>query len=615
MAEPKREQQTIVRVGGRGGPMTGRANVQKPHDMKKTLIRLFKYIGKSRIVLISLLVLMLVITIIEIAGPKFQQLAIDSISYVDNKLTVDFDTMKKNLFIMLVIFLVDAALTYVQGLLSAKLSQTTVHDMRGDIFAKISKLPIRYTDTHRHGDIMSRLANDTENISNAISQSITTLFSAVLTLVGALIMMLYYSPLLTVIAVITVPITIFVSTKLASFMRKYFKQQQQLLGELNGNVEETVTGYRTVVAYGKEDDSLNRFSETADKLRDCSIRARVWGSIMGPIMNFLGNLQYVLIAAIGGFMVISGADMTVGGIQAMLQYSKKFSHPINMIANQYSAILTALAGAERIFEILDSDDEIDEGTNPITPEEIRGDIEFTDMRFGYEPNEPVLKGMNLSVKAGQKIAIVGATGSGKTTVANLLTRFYELDGGTITIDGIDIRDIPKSTLRHTIAVVLQDAALFSGTIDANIRYGRPDADFESVKNAAHAAMADTFIERLPDKYNAVLAESGANLSQGQRQLLAIARAFLAKPRILILDEATSSVDTRTETRIQVALENLMRGNTSLIIAHRLSTIRNADMIVVVSGGVIVESGSHEELLAKRGEYYSLYSRQFAGNAT
>ncbi len=616
MAEQKSGQQVIVRVGGRGGgPMGDRVNVQKPHDMKKTLIRLFHYIGRSRGLLVSLLVLMLVITVIDVAGPYLQQKAIDTITYENGSLTVDFASMRMYLAIMLVIFLISALLTYIQGLMSAKLSQTTVYAMRSDLFVKIVKLPIQYTDTHRHGDIMSRMTNDVENISNAISQSITTLFSAVLTLAGALCMMLWYSPLLTLVAVVTIPVTIFVSTKLAGFMRKYFKEQQSLLGQLNGNVEEMVTGYRTVVAYSKERDALEQFSETAGNLKTCSIKARVWGSVMGPIMNFLGNLQYVLIAAVGGFMVLSGGYMSVGSIQAMLQYSKKFSHPINMIANQYSAILTALAGAERIFEVLDNPDEIDDGTDPVSVDQIRGDIEFSQLRFGYVPGEPVLKGLNLSVRAGQKIAIVGATGSGKTTVANLLTRFYEPDGGTITVDGTDIRRIPKSTLRHAIAIVLQDTMLFNDTIGANIRYGRSDADDESVRAAAHTAMADTFIERLPERYDTMLAEAGTNLSQGQRQLLSISRAVLANPKILILDEATSSVDTRTEMQIQEAMGNLMRGSTSLIIAHRLSTIRDADRIVVIRDGVIVESGSHEELLSKRGEYYNLYSRQFAGNAT
>ncbi len=333
-------------------------------------------------------------------------------------------------------------------------------------------------------------------------------------------------------------------------------------------------------------------------------------------MNFLGNLQYVLLASVGGYLILrGGTNLTIGSIQAMLQYSKKFSHPINMIANQYSAILTALAGAERIFEIMDSEPEVDEGTLAIKPEDIRGEISFRNVQFGYVPGEPVLKQFDLEIGAGNKIALVGATGSGKTTVVNLLTRFYELNGGEIRIDGVNITDLPKDTLRQSIGIVLQDAVLFRDTIAGNMRYGNPDATQDQLEEAAHTAMADGFIRRLPQQYETMLTESGSNLSQGQRQLLTIARAVLADPKILILDEATSSVDTRTEMQIQQAMNNLMKGRTSLVIAHRLSTIRDADCIVVLGNGTVVEAGSHEELLAKRGEYYKLYSKQFAGAAT
>ena len=602
--------------GGRpGGPMGARLNREKPKNTKKTLIRLIRYIGKNGAILVALMGIMIVVTLVEILNPFFQQKAIDAISVVDGRLTVDLNEMMVFLAAIGITFVFSAGLTYFQGILAAKLSQSTIFSMRNDLFSKISRLSIRYTDSHRHGDIMSRMTNDVENVSNAVSQSITTLFSAVLTLIGALVMMLYYSPLLTAVAVTIVPMTLLVSSTLAKFMRKYFVRQQTILGRLNSNVEESVTGYKTVVAYGKEEDAVASFAENAEELRTTAIKARVWGSIMGPIMNFLGNFHYVLLAALGGYMVLSGKGrVTVGSIQAMLLYSKKFSQPINMIANQYSTILTALAGAERIFEIMDAADEIDEGKNEVTVSDIRGDITFEDLQFGYVPGEPVLKGFALDVKAGQKIAIVGATGSGKTTVVNLLTRFYELDGGRITIDGIDITEIPKETLRRAIAIVLQDTVLFSDTIASNIRYGRESATDGDIRAAAKTAMADRFIERLPEGYETVLAESGSNLSEGQRQLLAISRAVLADPKILILDEATSSVDTRTELRLQQAMNNLMEGRTSLIIAHRLSTIRDADKIVVVSDGRIVEAGSHEELLSLGGQYAKLYSSQFAGVA-
>ena len=374
-----------------------------------------------------------------------------------------------------------------------------------------------------------------------------------------------------------------------------------------------------MVAYGKEKKAIDEFTVTSGELKKSSILARVWGSIMGPCMNFLGNLQYVLIAAFGGFFILHPSalvpNLRLGNVHSMLQYSKKFTRPINEIANQYASILTALAGAERIFEIMDSVDEIDEGVDEVRVSEMEGNIRFEGIHFAYEEDEPVLKGLDLWIKKGQKLAIVGATGSGKTTIVNLLTRFYEIDGGLITIDGKDITEIPKETLRHSIAIVLQDTVLFSDTIRANIKYGRLDATDEEMRAAAKFARADEFIERLPDGYDTVLAEAGSNLSQGQRQLLSIARAVLADPKILILDEATSSVDTRTEMDIQQAMVALMENRTSLIIAHRLSTIRDADKIVVIKDGRVAEAGNHEELLAAGGEYAKLYQNQFAGIAT
>ena len=606
--------------GGRGGgPMGARVNREKPKHAKETLGKLLKYIGKSKALILLLISIMLVVTVADLAGPALQGAAIDTIRLTDQGLTVDLVAMVRYLGLMGILFVISSSLSLAQGILAAKLSQNTVYTLRNDLFRKISKLPIRYTDTHRHGDIMSRMTNDVENVSNAISQSIASLISSVLTLVGAFSMMLYLGWVMALIACVTIPITITLSSTLAKFMRKYFVHRQKLLGQLNGQVEEMVTSYKTVVAYGKERRAVEDFRACSEEYKTCSIRARVWGSIMGPCMNFLGNLQYVLIAAFGGFFVLHPVSfmrrLSIGNIQSMLQYSKKFTRPVNEIANQYASILTALAGAERIFEIMDSADEIDEGCSEVRVSEIEGRIRFEAIHFGYEEKEPVLKGLDLSVEAGKKIAIVGATGSGKTTVVNLLTRFYELDEGRITIDDIDITDLPKDTLRRSIAIVLQDTVLFSDTIRNNIKYGRPDATDEEMKKAAALARADVFIERLPDGYDTVLAPAGSNLSQGQRQLLSIARAVLADPKILILDEATSSVDTRTEMHIQQAMVALMQNRTSLIIAHRLSTIRDADMIVVIKNGQICESGNHEELLAAEGEYYTLYQNQFAGIST
>lgn len=607
--------------GRAGGPMNSRATVEKPKNARRTLGRLLKYIGKSKALIILLVLIMVIVTVTDLAGPAFQGLAIDTIKTdaETGVISVDFEAMVGYLWVMGIMFAVSSIMSLLQGLIAARLSQNTVFMLRNELFKKISRLPIKYTDTHKHGDIMSRMTNDVENVSNAISQSIASLISSVLTLVGAFAMMIYYGWAMALIACLTIPITITVSTKLATFMRKYFIRQQKLLGGINGQVEEMVTSYKTVVAYGKEEQAVNDFTKTSAELRKCSVSAKVWGSIMGPCMNFLGNLQYVLIAAFGGFFVLFPQPfmkgLTIGNIQSMLQYSKKFTRPVNEIANQYASILTALAGAERIFEIMDSADEIDEGTTDIEISEIQGNIRFDNIDFSYEEGEPVLKGLDLWVKPGQKIAIVGATGSGKTTIVNLLTRFYEVDGGQITIDGRNITEIPKEKLRRSIAIVLQDTVLFSDTIRNNIKYGRADATDEEMRAAAEFAKADKFIERLPDGYDTVLSEGGSNLSQGQRQLLSIARAVLADPKILILDEATSSVDTRTEMHIQQAMVALMKNRTSLIIAHRLSTIRDADKIVVIKGGRVAEAGNHEELLAAGGEYYKLYSNQFAGIST
>ena len=599
----------------RGGPMGARMNVQKPKNAKKTIFRLLKYMGRRKIFLITLLVIMVFVTAFEVVAPAMQGLAIDTLELGEGGIGVDFDALISLLLIMTVIFAVNGMLTLFQKRVAARLSQSTVCALRNDLFKKISSLPIKYIDTHRHGDIMSRMTNDCETVANAISEAVSALMSSILTFVGVLVIMICYSWLMTLVACITIPLTILVSTQLSKHMRKYFVRQQTLLGKMNGQVEEMVVGYKTVVAYGKENDAVSDFEQTSGELCKCAVSAKVWGSIMGPCMNFLGNLQYVLIAIFGGWLAITGGGMTIGGIIALLNYSKKFTRPLNEIANQYSIILTAIAGAERIFEVMDSDDETDLGTNEFDTESVRGAIEFENVDFSYIPEKTVLKNFNLSVKPGQNVAIVGATGSGKTTVVNLLTRFYELDGGRITIDGIDITEIPKKDLRKMIAIVLQDTVLFSDTIRSNIKYGRLDADDEEMKKAAKAAKADMFIDRLPDGYETVLAESGRNLSQGQRQLISIARAVLADPKILILDEATSSVDTRTEMHIQQAMAALMKNRTSLIIAHRLSTIIDADIIVVIKDGHVAEAGDHGELLALGGEYSKLYKNQFAGIAT
>lgn len=602
--------------GGPGGPpgRHSRINGEKPNNGKKTLAKLLRYIGRSKYIFFALMAVMLIITGLNLAAPSIQQRAIDFITITEKRLNVDLGGLGRSLVLLGVVYAASSVFTYLQGILSAKLSQYTVKTMRRDLFDNLVHLPIKYFDTHRHGDLMSRMTNDVENISTTISQSIGSLISGVLTVLGSFAIMMVYSPLLTLISLSTIFLTIIVSSVMTKFMRKYFMQQQILLGRINGHVEEMVTGYRTVVAYSKEQDAIDEFSSMNDELRRCGIRAQICGGVMGPLMNCISNFGFVLIAAFGGWFTMRGM-ITVGTIQAFILYSKQFSRPINEIANQYANIQTAIAGAERIFDVMEAEHETDNGASDFTAENVKGDICFKDVVFGYEEGKTVLKGLDLDVKRGQKIAIVGATGSGKTTVVNLLTRFYDIDSGSITVDGVPITDIRMAELRRSIAIVLQDTVLFSGSIEDNIRYGKENASPEEVKAAAAHANADEFIERLPEGYAAQLSEGGSNLSQGQRQLLAIARAVLADPPILILDEATSSVDTRTEMHIQSAMVALMKNRTSLIIAHRLSTIRDADKIVVIDGGRVAEMGSHDELIALGGCYYKLYQTQFAGNKT
>lgn len=591
--------------GGPGGPHGNMMSREKPKNIAGTAKRLISYVGKSKVLLFALLLVMIAVTLFGLAAPALQGEAINRITQSDGTGLI------RTLIMLLSVYLLNSLMTFFQSIFAAKLSQTTVRNMRADLFSRIEHLPIKYIDTHQHGDIMSRMTNDVENVSNTISQSIASLISSVLTIVGTLIIMLCYSPLLTLVSVITVPLSVLASGKMAKYMRKYFVKKQTLLGELNGQVEEMVTGYKTVMAFGKEKKAVKNFKVTSMDLKKYGIKAEIFGGVMGPLMNVIGNFGYLLIAVCGGFLAFNGAIM-VGTIQTFLIYSKQFNRPISEVANQYAQILTAMAGAERVFQIMDSELEVDEGKIQLEPENIKGNISFKDIDFSYIEGQQVLKKFSVEVAAGQKIAIVGATGSGKTTVVNLLTRFYDVSGGEILIDGTNINDITKKSLRRNIAIVLQDTVLFSDTIAANIRYGRLDSDMEDIKRAARVANADSFIERLPEGYDTMLSESGSNLSGGQRQLLAIARAVLADPRILILDEATSSVDTRTEMHIQQAMIALMKNRTSLIIAHRLSTIRDADKIIVVDDGKIVESGSHEELLEKRGCYHRLYQNQFAG---
>ena len=614
----------VMRPGG--GPRRGMNMIaEKPKNMKKTLSRLLKYIVTNKFMIIMLVASVIISALLNLAGPSIQGEALKFLTpstdeggkliiLEDGTVKVDFAGMARLLVLLGAVYLLSSLFTYIQGRISAKLSQKTVYRMRGDLFRKIEKLPIKYIDNHPHGDIMSRMTNDIENISNTVSNSVTSLISGIITIIGAFSLMLYHSWQMTLVALVTIPLTVLVTTKLTKYVRRYFMRQQQLLGAINSQVEESVTGYKTVVAFGHENEIKDEFNRTGDELRTAGIKAEIFGGVMGPLMNIIGNVGFLLIVICGALFTMKGL-IGITTIYVFIQYSKQFTRPINEVANQYTSILNAITGAERVFEITDQNDETDEGKKVLLPADIKGNISFRNICFSYVQSEPVLKNFNLEISSGQKIAIVGKTGSGKTTIINLLTRFYETDSGKILLDGTDIREITKASLRKTIAIVLQDTVLFSDTVGANIRYGRPEASEAETEAAAKAAKAHDFITRMPEGYDTVLDESGGNISQGQKQLLTIARAILADPKILILDEATSSVDTRTEMDIQSAMINLMQGRTTLIIAHRLSTIRDADKIIVLDDGRIVEAGNHNELIAAEGVYYGLYMSQFAGIET
>lgn len=607
-----------------GGPMGARMMKEKPKDVKKTLKRLVGYIGASKYLFFSLLAMVIITTLFNLVGPYLQGIAIDSITIdvANGKLDIDYKLMIYSLIAVFIIYLLYSLFSYFQGILSARLSQNTVKKMRDDLFKHIVRLPIKYTDTHAHGDIMSRMTNDVDNISNTISQSIGSLFSGVLSIIGTLSIMLYLNWFLTLISFVSVFLTVFFTTFMTKYMKKYFLKQQTLLGSLNGHVEEMVIGYKTVTAYSKEKKVEKEFNDISDELKNVGTKAQILGGLMGPCMNIIGNVGFLLICGFGGYLAATnsyfgswgaGSLVTIGIIQMFIQYSRRLSRPINEIANLWAQIQTSMAAAERVFEIMDSPLEIDEGKTELDINKFVGNIDFRNVNFSYVKDEPVLKDFNLSIKPGQKIALVGATGSGKTTVVNLLMRFYDVDSGEILIDGVNINDIKKDDLRKTIAIVLQDTVLFSTTIEENIKYGNLKATEDELIKSAQMSNSNYFIEKLPEKYQTILSGAGSNLSHGQRQLLSIARAILANPKILILDEATSSVDTRTEKNIQDAMINLMKNRTNLIIAHRLSTIQDADIIVVMDNGRIVESGNHNDLLKKQGIYYTLYQTQFAGN--
>lgn len=622
MSEERREQ----RPGGgmQGGPM-GRGGwgamgmpVQKAKDFKGTAMRLLGYFLPQKFLLMIVLVTAIIGTVFNIVGPKILGLATTKL--FEGLLlkfrgvpgaSVDFNYIAHVLLILLGLYIVSSIFIYIQQYVMAGVAQRTMYRLRREVDEKISRLPLKYFDSRTHGEIMSRAVNDMDNLSTTLQQSITQLITSVVTLLGVIVLMLTISPLLSLIVVLTLPLSLFVTVGIAKRSQNYFRKQQRALGELNGHVEEMYTGHKIVKAFGREGQSVAEFNERNEQLYNAGWRAQFVSGIIMPLMRFIGNIGYVFVAVVGGIMVTRGA-IAIGDVQAFIQYAQQFTQPIIQLANFANVIQSAMASAERIFELLDEQEEVPEAADAKVIEHPDGEVKFEHVKFGYSPDNILMEDMNIDVQPGQMIAIVGPTGAGKTTLVNLLMRFYDVNSGRILVDGVEIREIKRGALRRTFGMVLQDTWLFNGTIHDNIAYGREGATEEEIIRAAKAANANHFIRTLPGGYNTVLNEDATNISQGQRQLLTIARAFLANPEILILDEATSSVDTRTEMQIQKAMAELMKGRTSFVIAHRLSTIRDADLILVMNHGTIVEKGTHEELLAKNGFYADLYNSQFTG---
>lgn len=602
MEQSRQAQMNNYKAFGRR-PGNRNLTVEKAKDKKGTLKRLIAYFAAEKAMIIGLLAAVIVVVICSVYAPKLQSNAIDIIA------SGRFKELTPILITMVVVYIIHSICTFLQTKISAVLSQNIVKKMREDLFRHIVNLPVRYLDSNSHGDIMSCMTNDIENISTTVSQSLSSMFSGILTIIGTVIMMTVLCPQLALLSCVTVILTVIATKFLSKAMKKFFTKRQVLLGNLNGTVEEMVTGYKSVVAYNRQENVIKDFNNVSDELTRVGIIAEILGGSMGPVMNVINNISFVIIAAFGGYFAINHI-ISIGVISAFIVYAKQFGRPIDELAQIYGQIQTAIAGAERVFAVMD--EPLEDKSGDKNMDKLEGVIKFKDVNFSYTKDKQVLYDFNLQVKAGQKVALVGSTGSGKTTVVNLLMRFYDVDSGEILIDDVNIKDIDCATLRKNTAIVLQDTVLFADTIKNNLKYSNEAATDEQMYAAAAMSNCDTMINKMPLKYDTELMAEGENISQGQRQLLSIARAFLAQPKILILDEATSNVDTRTEKHIQDAMLKLMENRTSLIIAHRLSTIQDADIIVVMDEGHIVEAGNHKELLNKMGRYYKLYMTQFAG---
>lgn len=600
-----------------GGPHGGMMPMEKPKDFKGTFKRLLQYLSPYKYQLVLVVLLAALSTVFSIFTPKIMGKAttklFEGIMMKQRGIPgakIDFEYIFKIIITLGWLYVASAAFSYLQQFIMASVSQKTVYNMRKDVNEKLSRLPLKFFDSQTHGEILSRIINDVDNISTTLQQSITQLITSVVTLIGVTILMLTISPLMTLVTFIALPLSIFVTKSVIPRSQEHFAEQQKVLGELNGHIEEMYAGHKIVKAFGNEKVALSEFNDINNRYYDASWKAQFISGIIRPLIVFINNIGYVFISVIGSILVTKN-KITIGDVQAFIQYSRQFTQPIVQTANIANVLQATIASAERVFELLDEEEEIPDKKDAKVIALQQGEVRFEDVQFSYKKDEPLIEEMNIAAKKGQVIAIVGPTGAGKTTLVNLLMRFYELDGGRITIDGVDIRDLRRSDLRSIFGMVLQDTWLFTGTIKDNIAYGKEGATFEEVVEAAKAAHADHFIRTLPDGYDTVLNEDATNISQGQKQLLTIARAILADPVVLILDEATSSVDTRTEVYIQKAMQKLMQGRTSFVIAHRLSTIRDADLILVMNEGRVVEQGKHEELLEKDGFYAELYNSQFA----
>ena len=598
--------------GGPGGP--GMMPVEKAKDFKGSIGKLIAYIGRYKLAIFVVMIFAVVGTVFNVVGPKVLGKATTTLSdglmaKIAGTGGIDLTRISRILLFVLALYVFSAIFTFVQHYIMSTISQKICYRMRKEISEKINRMPMKYFESRTYGEVLSRITNDVDTLGMSLSQSINQIITSVTTMVGVLIMMISISPLLTLIALFILPISISLIAFVMKKSQKYFRSQQEYLGEINGQVEENFTGHLVIKAYNKEEEVIRDFNETNDHLYESAWKSQFLSGMMHPIMMFVGNLGYAAVALIGGILAIKGT-IEIGDIQAFIQYVKNFTQPIQQIAQVANQVQSMAAAAERVFEFLNEEEESQVVENPVSVDNIVGNVSFEHVHFGYKEDQIIIHDFSAEIKQGQKIAIVGPTGAGKTTMVKLLMRFYDVNEGAIKIDGHNIKDFNRRELRDAFGMVLQDTWLFKGSIMENIRYGRLDATDEEVIAAAKAAHAHRFIETLPGGYDMELNEDASNVSQGQKQLLTIARAILADNKILILDEATSSVDTRTEIRIQKAMDNLMKGRTSFIIAHRLSTIRDADLILVMKDGDIIEQGTHEELLEKNGFYAKLYNSQF-----